>query len=169
MFSIHSPVCLTRKSTRTRNSWLRSTSFHILANHYLACYLGVRHFSVNGVYLNIFLSILSAFISFAFIAYGLSIFFGSTTSLLNISFAFITSSYGVTGLYCIYLAVKSNSAKAFTLIKYVSLTYFVIYFVGCLDSWRISGHEFLALFSVSIFLLINWLLLKSISNRCSNA
>jgi hypothetical protein len=32
---------ITRKSTRTRNSWLRFASLHILANHYLACYLGV--------------------------------------------------------------------------------------------------------------------------------
>jgi hypothetical protein len=27
---------------RNKNSWLRSAPLHILANHYLACYLGVR-------------------------------------------------------------------------------------------------------------------------------
>jgi len=128
-----------------------------------------RHSSVNGVYLNIILSILSILISFAFIAYGLSIWFASVSSLIILSLSAMTLSYGVIGFYCIYQAFKSKQTKAVTLIKYVSFIYLAVYFAGSLDSWRISGHELLAIFTVSIFLLVNWLLIKSIFNRRLNA
>jgi len=119
--------------------------------------------------LNIILSILSILISFAFIAYGLSIWFGSVSSLIILSFSAITLSYGFIGFYSIYQVFKSSQTKAITLIKYVSFIYLAVYFAGSLDSWRISGHELLAIFTVSILLLVNWLLIKSIYNRRLNA
>ena len=117
----------------------------------------------SRLFINIVLTIIGATISIIFILFGYSMLYENAPKGL-IAFGFGTMTYGVSGIALLLLAwVKSqNYSQPVSLI--LSLFFIVAFFVASMDVGIISGLEWLGIFVVSLLSIINWLVVRTVTN-----
>ena len=122
--------------------------------------LGILNF---GVHLKFLTAMLSSLFSALFILFGVAIAMGEIRTILLVFFAIVSLSYGILGFYSIFIALSKRNETEFRILKYASLLFLFVFTLACFDAGMVSGLEFSIIFVSAIFLLLNWLSIKSIA------
>lgn len=117
----------------------------------------------HGVHLKFLTAMLSSLFSAMFILFGVAIAVGEIRTILLIFFAVISLSYGILGFYSIFIALSKRKETEFKILKYASLLFLFVFTLVSFDAGMVSGLEFSIIFVSAIFLLLNWLSIKSIA------
>jgi len=111
------------------------------------------------------LIVLSVLTSFLFISYGMNIIMSPMPARWILTFAYVTTAYGMANIAILSIAWSSRERRACQVNMLIALCYLGVFLVDTVKGGFNSGLEVFGILALALVLLINWFAVKKVVLR----
>lgn len=111
------------------------------------------------------LVVLSVLTSFLFISYGVNIIMSPMPARWLLTFAYVTTAYGMANIAVLSIAWSSRERWACEVNKLIALCYLGVFLVNTVKTGFNSGLEMVGILALALVLLANWFAVKKVVSR----
>jgi len=111
------------------------------------------------------LIVFSALTSFMFASYGMNIILAPSPPVWGLTFAYVTTAYGLANIAILSIAWSSRQPWATVANKFIALCYLGAYIMDAVNGGFKSSLEVVGILLLALVLLTNWLAVKKVVAR----
>lgn len=108
---------------------------------------------------------LSVLTSFMFISFGMNTIMSGKSPEWIMTFAYVTTAYGLVNIAILSLAWSSREAWASGVSKLIALCYLGVFIMDTVNAGMKSGLEVVGILALALVLCANWFAVKKVIER----